>query len=86
MNSERPPSWRPFFLCVFFFAKQSGFLLGDDVHDLAAGRINDQNIVARYLVCFCCCGPATYVRGAFLLSFRAYIYVGRRYGAAFLRP
>jgi len=27
----------------------SGFLLGDDVHDLAADRIDDQNIVVRYL-------------------------------------
>jgi hypothetical protein len=27
----------------------SGFLLGDDIHDLAAGRIDDQNTVARYL-------------------------------------
>jgi hypothetical protein len=61
----------------------SGFLLGDDIHDLAAGRIDDKNIVARYLVCFCCCSPATYVRGAFFLSFRAYIHAAGAMGPHF---
>ena len=71
------------FFCASFFAILSGFFLGDDVHDLAAGRIDDQNIVARYLVCFCCCSPATYVRGAFFLSFRAYIHVADAMGPHF---
>jgi hypothetical protein len=34
---------------VGMLALLSGFLLGDDIHDLAAGRIDDQNTVARYL-------------------------------------
>lgn len=52
----------------------SGFLLGDDVHDLAAGRIDDQNIVARYLSVFAAAAPPPMCAGLFSYHF-VHIYM-----------
>ena len=49
-----------------------------DIPELPAMSANDPKRTSDHRSCW---SPATYVRGAFFLSFRAYISVAKRYGA-----